>query len=76
MDLARNLNFFYFSTSVTCIADAIPNATIKWYKNGYEIFDNDVYRAQLSGGGISKLYITPTKSIYDERMLIVYIKKN
>ncbi|KAH9521483.1 Ncam2p [Dermatophagoides farinae] len=58
--------------NMTCIADAIPNATIKWYKNGYEIFDNDVYRAQLSGGGISKLYITPTKSIYDEQVFGIY----
>ena len=53
---------------MTCIAEAIPNATIKWYKNGYEIFDNDVYRQQFSADGISKLFITPTKSIYDERM--------
>ena len=35
--------------NISCIADAIPNATIKWYKHGMEIIRNDIYRIENTG---------------------------
>lgn len=53
--------------NMTCIADAIPNATIKWYKNGYEIFPSEIYRIVDNNAGVSKLFITPNKLSYDQQ---------
>ncbi|KAH9388653.1 Ncam2p [Tyrophagus putrescentiae] len=58
--------------NISCIADAIPNATIKWYKNGYEILPNDIYRISDSGSGSSRLFIIPTKLTYDNQVFGTY----
>ncbi|KAF7490049.1 Fasciclin-2 [Sarcoptes scabiei] len=58
--------------NMTCIADAIPNATIKWFKSGQEILGNEIYRIQSPGSGVSQLFISPTKTSYNEMLFGIY----
>ncbi|KAJ6223828.1 hypothetical protein RDWZM_002373 [Blomia tropicalis] len=58
--------------NISCIADAIPNATIKWYKHGMEIIRNDIYRIENTGTGKSMLFITPTKLSYENLVFGTY----
>ncbi|XP_054168434.1 fasciclin-2-like isoform X2 [Oppia nitens] len=45
--------------NITCIADAIPNATIRWFFRGQQILQNSIYSFVNSESGISRLVVDP-----------------
>ncbi|XP_078038377.1 neural cell adhesion molecule fasciclin 2 isoform X2 [Augochlora pura] len=50
--------------NISCIAESIPNATIRWTVNGDEKIDNDAMIKQLGAGPISTLMIVPLDRRY------------
>ena len=70
MILLYKLSSNCFSIPVTCIANAIPNATIKWFKQNVEVYPSSLYRIIETSSGVSKLFIQPTKLTYDDRKFI------
>ncbi|XP_048516191.1 fasciclin-2 isoform X2 [Athalia rosae] len=49
--------------NLTCIAESIPNATIRWQHNGFEI-DNDPQITKIGNGPISTLTVLPLDKRY------------
>ncbi|XP_029047712.1 fasciclin-2 isoform X1 [Osmia bicornis bicornis] len=50
--------------NISCIADSIPNATIRWTINGDRKIDNDNMIKQLGNGPLSTLMIVPLDRRY------------
>lgn len=50
--------------NISCIAESIPNATIRWTMHGEQKIDNDAMIKQLGNGPLSTLMIVPLDRRY------------